>query len=74
MISNLVSDILSLTVDSFDSAISFHHLVWYGLACPEVEFLNICHYVVYTSDGDEVTHISLSLIYRIHMNLVDVYH
>ena len=73
MISNLVAEIPSPVVDSFDSATNFHHHVWYGLACIEVESLHICYSVIYMDGGAELTHISLSVISIMHINIVDVY-
>ena len=68
---NLIVDIPSILVDSFDSEIIFHHLVWYGWACLEVESLYICHSMVYPSYEAE-EHISLSMISRIHTNVVNL--
>ena len=59
-------------VEPFDIAISFNHLVCYGLSYLVVESLHICHSVIYTAGGDEVTHISLRVIYRMHTQIVDV--
>ena len=74
MLSNLIANIPYLAVDSFESSMSFNDNVWYGRACLGLELLHICHFVVYTADGFEITHIYISVIYRINTNIVDVYH
>ena len=74
MVYNLMKEISYLLADLFDSAIIFNHLVWYVWAWLEVEYLHICHSVVYMADGAEETHISLSMISRMFMNRFDVYY
>ena len=48
--------------------------MWYGWAIFGLESLNICHSVIYPADRSEITRISLSMKYRIRINIVDVYH
>ena len=72
MISNLIAEIPSLAVESFVSTNIFYLHVWYGRECIEVESLYIYHSVDYPDYGAEITHIYISTIYRIHMNIVDV--
>ena len=49
-----------------------HHLVWYGWAYLEVEYLNICHSMVYTDDWAEVTHCLEKLVINLQMHTQSV--